>query len=232
MSDQAGTELADLNSFIRDTVSRHWVANSSPLLLTALGQLLRSARPQFVHFVRDGLKNYLTQSNIVTVVTDSTNPGKVGAIPIEVKKEGDDAFRQAPKGSNPRLDRTFWAAFTTPILGKRFVVLTSDDPPSFQIQDRSDGTDREGYEISPQDIARSGSEPVVASEVWSKILAWLTRNRLPLATFKPLPKLDSRVEDRRDSVEEVARALARLSPQEQSRITIPLDLVAKMLAKP
>lgn len=222
-----------LNKVIVDRVNMHWSDHSTALLLAALGTNLRDFR----HLIPNGLHSFLLEHPIVQIVRHPDMSIKVGAVPLGTVMPPDirSLFNSSQKTSRNRsLAQDFWNAFHLPLEGRRrFVIIT---PSGFEIQNLPSGTPSgTHYEIDQDDLASvDGPAPVtdLVSKKWQKINAWLDRNKLDARTFASAsysprppdstPRVLSNIE---------VGVFSHLEQQDQARILIPLDIVAKLIGK-
>jgi len=237
MSDQ---DFRSIQDFIRTEVDRHWQETRTPLLLTTIGIAVRRAHPQAAVAMKEGLKRFLEQWPVVQLIEEPNVPGKIGAIPLGLTppKDTSEIFKSSAKPAHPgiSLEPTFWRAFHTPLQGRRFVIVSPDRRRFIKVVDSDNGglPDTNALEILPSDVAPASNEPLAdkVSETWRRITNWVERNSLSLSVFRKVSEKEGPgLESRYATSHEIAEALTRLDPQEQARIFVPLDLVAKMIAR-
>jgi hypothetical protein len=225
-------------------VSEHWDRTHRALLLSKLGGDLRSEFPNNSLLKERGLKSLLDIWPIVQVVKHPRIPEKIGAVPKSATLPGvvSELF-EYPRQTDARRKHTifyreFWRAFHTPIYGRRFVILPSGDQPGLQIVDRNDEPPSEEptFEILQSDVV---SLPLSAPmnekthATLASIEKWLKRNGLPEEFFieqtvRPGVVMSS---PRSEGLPAFAAGLAKLTPSEQARIFVPLDIVLRMISK-
>ncbi len=224
-------KLQVVQDFIRDKVSAHWRQTGTALLLTLIGAALKTDCPESEEVITKGLKRFLTEWQIVRIVEQG--PGKAGAVPLDVASTNlSELFPVVSKPIRAALDPGFWRAFRTPIEGRRFVLLSPDRNHLTGIVDVKHGDVPEAlhYEILQTDIFNpvDYSTDHVA-ETWKRIGDWVRRHNLALPMFRRRRPLEDRI-TQEPAPSSIAEALARLDAQDMARISIPLDLVAKMFS--
>ncbi len=232
-ADERETELAAL---ITKLVQENWETRRKPLLLATLGLILRRDHRELIAPLTDTLQRFIERTRCAEIVRHPRQDQKVGALPIgtPVPLNVAELFEDGVHARRPKLIRSFWEAFHIPIEGRRFVLVDpvrvieggTLPPPRVTV-----------YEILPNDIVnpipQTRAEQVAAT--WDKVMAWLARNGLTMDKFVLSAVTDRQyASTHREVASQVERAdltgpLSRLSPQEQARIFIPLDIVLKLL---
>lgn len=244
-------DRAKIRTIISDMVREHWESTNKAMLLSAIGSRLRQAFPSAPLVLSDGLRAFLDSWPVVKIVTHPEIREKVGAVPLDVaipenaatlfsERQFASVAREAAPVEilRPRYRPEFWRAFHTPIVGRRFVLSPDGENPHVRIVDLPNGAEEPdgGIEILSSDVSLLPAQASLTDKVQGtsqKIRAWLARNNLSPQPFVSLihpassQPLSLRYPDPRASF---ALALARLDPSDQSRIFIPLDIVAKMIA--
>jgi hypothetical protein len=239
-------ELVKIREQIVALVQQHWDATHKALLLSSLGVRLRRLFPNSSFFMQTGLRDFLTTWPIVKVIAHPNSAQKIGAIPLNVPIPTDvgELFyvSDVPRGSHPIFFKPFWRAFHTPVRERRFVVPPSADQGEPQVLEAEPPEGTTAYEILPSDVTSlPAATPLVEKvhAVLEKIGAWLARHGLSESLFVDqgntrrgayaAPTIRGEVDTSRNDFLPIARALARLSPSDQARITVPLDVVIRMI---
>jgi hypothetical protein len=137
----------------------------------------------------------------------------------------------------------FWRAFHVPIEGRRFVVFPASNDGRPQIVDLPAGAppEEKHYEITQADVTSSvGMLPDRVKATAQRIQNWLDRNELQadpflsVATTKPgsLRSLTKRSAEPFTQDHRIAHAFSKLDSSDLARISVPLDIVLKLLASP
>ncbi|UFX45235.1 hypothetical protein HAP47_0000390 [Bradyrhizobium sp. 41S5] len=236
MTDADGRE-AQVNAFIEKCVQENWRERSQALLLSYLGMNLKNVFPESDKILGRSLRRYIETWPIVTMVVHPTQREKIGLIPLGVPVPSDvSSLFAEKKDSAPRVraDHTiyrqdFWNLFLTQLNARKFVVVTGDQ--NFLIAESLPQNPVEGtsYEVIPDDVVVTAPNTPTyerAKLARDKIDAWLLRNRLDKRIFEahrtPLRHPDEFVGNPLD-------AFSSLDPVDQARISIPLDIVLKLL---
>lgn len=243
--DQGVDERSQIRDFIGKLVEEHWSQTHKAMLLSQLGLQVKRAFPDSPAMLSTGLLNFLTAWPAVQMVHHPHIKEKIGAIPLNVPIPSDISTvfseKQFSSADEPRFGRPsvryisdFWKAFYTPIVGRRFVKLPTPDDPHVRIIDHPDGKEEpNSYEILSSDVDISVGpldEKVPATA--RRIESWLQRHGLSASSFiadLPAPSYGRHSGALLHAASPIGVALARLDALDQSRISIPLDLVVKML---
>ncbi|CCV10284.1 hypothetical protein [Mesorhizobium sp. STM 4661] len=236
------SDLQQILGFIKASVDDYWASAGIPLLLSSLGWSIRQKIDNSDVVFENGLKRFLLDHPVVQVVTHPTVIQKVGAVPLGITLPEDisELFRDSDRspvntvGTKPRMySQDFWNSFVYGFPNKRFVIL---DPHSdtWRISETDITTEgQKAYEIIHSDIValpRETPMSVKVPAVHGAISNWLARNGLNRETF------ENRLAGRTTAKGEQPRltleaAFSKLDPVDLSRISIPLDLVQKILSR-
>ena len=238
MPDHTQARIDELRVFIQGEIQRNWAENGGPLLLSDLGNIVRKQRPELTDVFPDGLRRFLANWNIAQFVEHPTQEQKIGAIPLGVAMSASSlsAFEQKRSPRHPKLLRSFWSAFHSPPSERRFVVLGGDIPVRIIEAPAQPPETIRAFEILPTDIVDQTLTllPEKVKATWTKIEQWIQRNQLDIGIFEERGM--SRLHPIRDLERQIspldfAEAFSMLTPQDQARIFIPLDIVGKMLSQ-
>jgi hypothetical protein len=223
----------ELEAFIRNEVATFWAANRKAMLLSSLGLVLRRDRPELLATAENGLQRFIERTAIAQIVRHPSQAQKIGAVPLTVPLPDDinELFTSTEHGASrrPRLVKEFWDAFHTPFVGSRYVIF---DDGRVSIVEGQAPEAMPSYEITHADVVEPTSATLneKIGATWDKIVAWLARNKLDIAAVTVRNQQGAAFEGRWSPARNsLARRLACLSPADQARISIPLDLVAKLL---
>ena len=225
----SSSPLQDLDQRIVSLVQQSWEEHQMPLLLSRLGaqdggEIARLAKQEafsLAGYLRDRL------ADDVRVIQHSSKPVVVGAVPADVEGEASDfdAWLERTHGQSvgmpPRFHPAFWAAFRVPLdeTKRRYMGLVQ--PLRFVDAYPEDRPEGEGYAEIEWEYIDSELEP---SEVQHNVDDWLEANGLEAAPFLATGRPASRA----SSEDLLSRLLAALDPDEQKRLAMPLDIVAKL----
>jgi hypothetical protein len=233
-----GSTIDDLKKEIVRSIRQHWDENNqTAMLLTSLGIQIRKSFPNAEALMPNGLINFINTNNLAQVIKDPDNPGKTGAIPIDVHCPEDvkplfTATR--PRHSKASLSQDFWDAFHLPLTGRRFVINSG---AGFSVQDLSAGEPNaeKWHEIKQEDIAPYDGSPLpeLVRKKWEKINGWVAKNGLTIDMFanryKPPPRQPGEI-NLPIKPSSGLGLFSTLEQQDQARILIPLDIVNKILS--
>ncbi|TPI34699.1 hypothetical protein FJ414_18975 [Mesorhizobium sp. B3-1-6] len=238
MSDESDLQI--ILDFIKNLVDNYWNDTGNPLLLSSLGWSIRQRFDNSDVVFENGLKRFLLDHPVVQVVTDPIIAQKVGAVPLGVALPEDvsELFRDAErsvvtKEKKPRLySQDFWNLFVYGFSNKRFVIVDYRSN-TWRISETDATTEgQKAYEIVQSDVValpRETPMSVKVPAVHDAISKWLTRNGLNREMFENrLTKQPTAKEEQTSLTLEAA--FSKLDPVDLSRISIPLDLVRKMLS--
>ncbi|TPN25676.1 hypothetical protein FKO01_26935 [Mesorhizobium sp. B2-3-3] len=234
-------DIEPILTFIKTAVETHWKNASNPLLLSSLGWSIRQNFENSEKIFENGLKRFLSDHPVAQVVTHPKILQKVGAIPFGVSIPADPSAlfgednraKKPPSERKPRVyAQEFWNSFIYEFQDKRFIIIDSASG-NWHVSDHDaiSGTQK-AYEIKRSDILslpRETPMSVKVPAVHSAIADWLTRNELSRELFenRVSHEISKRVDTVRTTLES---AFSRLDSVDLSRISIPLDLVQKMLS--
>ncbi|MBF7015656.1 hypothetical protein QUC32_28700 (plasmid) [Novosphingobium resinovorum] len=229
-------ELKLAEKLIIDAVEEHWNKNQRAFLLSTLGSILKRQFGDTSALFPKGLKDFLREWPVVALVQHPDVQEKTGLIPATVPIP-DDISALFAKG-HPHLSepnrvsyvQAFWDAFHTPIEAPRFVSIKTGG--FFEIVDGKPDANDVNYEITAADIAPTNFQQPMAEKVAAtqeKISAWLARHSLDHSTFarKRSPR-DNRIVS--SSTDMLKQVFSKLSHHDQARISIPLDIVLKLIS--
>jgi hypothetical protein len=231
-------ELDDLSAYLKDLVDSYWNSNRAALLLADLGTKIRREHPEYVGSLTEGLNKYIVRTGVAKAVRHPTLDQKVGLVPIDLPLPEDlsELFRPRSKPKHPKLLRDFWIAFQSPVRETRFVVIKKDN--RIEVRDsfsRSEGED--AHEILKSDVVTSfyPTPQDKTKATWEKIESWIKREGLDLSLFEEASQPMSSHSHSPRAEQAVhsgnwLQVFSRLDQQDLSRISIPLDIVAKLLS--
>jgi hypothetical protein len=236
-------EREQLRNQIKEMVNRHWASTQRALLLSHMGGPIKRGFPNAASIMQVSLREFLRSCPGVQLVEHPHIREKIGAVPFGAKipENVAEVFAESGSGgsgghgsSGPYYFPAFWRAFFTPINDKRFVIPATSTHP-LRIVDGETPEGEQAYEILESDLSLLPQEAPMFERVRSvsvKIKDWLARNGLSDQPFRDRP-----YDPKAGSQPGVARptptlteALADLHPSEQARISIPLDIVIRMLS--
>jgi len=238
----SGTDWRDV---LKDKVQEFWDAGRRALVLSRVPALLKDAgidiepllagrklRPFLASECGEGLQ----------LVQSEKNPIIWGLLPATVNATPPyDQYLYRPTGERPRrFAPAVWRAFVTPIEAGRRRWLT--DEPSVHFSDLpEDEAPTAAHEVERRFVVDAvGDSEVDRALVISRIGEWAAEQKLDPTRFElgrrkpPLPQPDgARTRTRTDSAPNALdQFLGLLLPSELTRISIPLDVVARLRSTP
>ena len=228
------TQSADIGERIVQLVEECWQEHQMPLLLSRLGTQDDGRIAEVVRQQAGGLADYLrtSLSDRVRVVQHSTKSMVIGAIPRHAAATLDGAYDAILEKTFSRTESSylrflpaFWTAFRKPLAegSRRYVSLR--EPIHFL--DTSSTPQLEEYaEIQRRCIVGFDAD---TAEVLQSLEKWLTSNDLDIAHFVSTRKMEKNRPPSNDLLDRLLRALG---PDDLKRISMPLDVVAKLRREP
>jgi hypothetical protein len=235
--DHAELETA-IHDFVVAAVNDHWKATGLAILLSDLGTKIRGEFPGSGEFLKVGLKNLLVRWPSVKQVTFPGVAERTGAIPSDatVPDNLEKIFRKRAVGASPSQPRAyiddFWNAFFKPIENRRFVVIDGVENVSV-LDDVSAPQSGRCFEVLADDLVGPVIGVPIHERVASthiKIDAWLERNSLSNELFLKGKRYVGEREGfySRRKVDKLFAVFGGLTPEDQGRIAIPLDILFKI----
>ncbi len=230
MNDTTTEAGEQLKRDIVKLTTEYWAANERAMLLALLGKELSKRYPLRDALRGQGLGTYLSSVTGVRIIRHPTNPVVVGAIPDTApRKDAIDYFAvesAAPQIVSPLYDKGLWFAFSHPISEGHIRTVSLD--PAITYRDAPiTSTASPGSLIVPREfVVPKGSLP--ASErnqlIQAHIKSWLEQNGIEEARVIARP---SQAPQKSSSLMEAL--ISELSHEEQTRVMLPLDVVAKLI---
>ena len=228
-----GPQPIDIDARIVELVQQCWREHQMPLLLSRLGTQEDGRIAEVARQQAGGLADYLRTrlSGRVRVIQHSTKSMVIGAIPSDIAADLDGDFDpllektySRSESSFLRFRPAFWTAFRKPLHeeSRRYISLT--EPVHFLDRPSMEGL--EGYaEIQRPYIVGFNAD---TAEVLRSLKKWLAENGLDIALFASRASDDGRP----PSADLLDRLLRALDPDDLKRISMPLDVVAKLRREP
>ncbi|MEG3143759.1 hypothetical protein U1839_03755 [Sphingomonas sp. RT2P30] len=228
-----------VHDFIVSAVKTAWDdtqdGSHKAMLLSALGTKLKNEFANYSTEFPKGIKEFLRTWPVVQMVQHPEIVEKIGLVPSGELLPDDLAslFQKAGErrssGSPISYDQDFWNAFFKPIHSTRHVVIGENG--QLQILNDVAPAPRGAYEITKNDIVAPDqvmpmSEKVAATR--ERIDNWLAKNNLGASRF--LRKHVARATISHDRIASLKHAFENISDGDRSRITIPLDIILKILS--
>lgn len=224
------------NNFIETAVKEHWDSYTRALLMSNLGVFLKKNVPESDSVIKTGIKKYLQQWPIVQEVQFPGIKEKIGLVPLGVDLPDDVTELFAKKNANPFefrrpvYQQDFWRAFFRPLESVRFVVIKNDDDIAI-VEGKQLEQDSGAYEVLSSDIVSTSAGSKLAEKVEAthqKIDAWLDRYSLKPSLFLK-KRMMKNTKEGEGKLFMLREAFYDLSPEEQSRISIPVDILLKLI---
>jgi hypothetical protein len=229
----------DVKQLISNVVAQHWDANGSGILLSTLGQIVKSKHPTALIDVK--LAQFLDQelAGIVKRISSPENPIVQVALPSSVLTDGDvarffpTAANKAAKEEIPRYAHAFWAAFYKPLQSDHRRWLSISPTVAFRDTNTTEAPSGFPFEVQRQVIVDETThpDPTTRSKVIvANIKPWLNGHGISVQEALETPAYrssglhDTKV--RGSSL--LDDLLATLSDADLKRIAMPLDIVAKL----
>ncbi len=219
---------------IKEYVLQHWAESRNALLLSKIGARLRQDEPHSVEIIGKSLRLFIDAIPEIAVIQHPNIRERVGAIPADVvglHPPEELLAQSAPGTARPSLRRDFWEAFYRPINGRRFVLLHKNDVGGFSIDDfdAPPQTSEISVEILASDLISVSREINRTDAIWEKIRAWCQRNNLKIDLFVLKSHTPSSSFQSSKSSTLLLKAIENLSVEDQKRISIPLDILIKII---
>ena len=245
------TQIEDrksLASSISEIVQDNWNTNHSAILISAIGIKLRRAYPNFLDLVPHGLKRFIETNAAAQAISYPGIPEKIGLIPMNVTVPSDikELFkdREINEANVFSVASALWKSFHTDISGKRYVLLNNVDH-KFRVVDSLEdkSADEITYEISEDDLSVVSTHASIEEKTTAtrkKVQAWLDKNGLTDRMFTNQTHRGKYIYTRGNSGSEIDKKVkndseilvgnwSKLDEKDLARISIPLDLLIKMM---
>ncbi|MEJ8307993.1 hypothetical protein [Agrobacterium larrymoorei] len=234
----------DLAAFVEERCSRHWNNTRQALLLTTLGtEALASMDDKTLLKRLGGIKSFIDNNvKSLRVITHKSSVGKHGVVPADadIPENTDFLFtaNSGPLNHQSSVQLSYhpglWKAFKNPVKPGCARVWSFSTPHSYTDIPMGQPIPEKSIEIPERFVIGIDGPlgPVNAATLRDNIRKFIAERDLEESSLisKPTPRSDgseASLESTGQSVD-FATALARLSKLDQSRISIPLDIVMEM----
>lgn len=231
--------MSDWIGVVKDLATRRWATTGKALLLAQIPGLLKESGINLAD-VLSGRKLKeaieLEAAGTVRFVRD----GLVwGVVPAEASvTPGQDLFsteRPEHHSNIPKFRRSVWAAFVRDIETGRKRFITAPEF-NFSDVDASAMPPPNAIEVAPEYIVQSDmlTQRVSPEAVAASIERWCSATRIQFEDLLAVKSEIGRADDadrRSTGSASLARAFSSLSEEDLRRITVPMDIVVKMLRK-
>ena len=222
----------DTQRLIDETVNHvdaFWREHDVPMLLSMLGNIDRGRISREAKRHSDGLREFLEQvvGDRVIVVQHSKNPTVVGVVTrteqtIAIQDWNPLLEKTGNKTTLPRLHPALWAAFRKPIGEGMERYVDRGEPLRF--------TDVGGGE-EIKNALRVDRKFIAGPEAWPEVvyenaMAWLRENQLETSSFET--EREARGTTKLPPNDLLGKLILALEPGDLERISIPMDVVAKL----
>lgn len=230
-------ESSKIREKIRDVTTEYWLEYQKPLFLTQIKSVLKRNGMDVERLLAGKkLKQFLEEDTtagyrIVKPPTDATGQ-RWALVPENVDPSAAFATWEESKtsnhagGSSPSIiwfNRRIFAAFVKTLAEGHRRYIRLDAPPSFD--DLPDGTPcPPGSKEIDRRYIKQGDAPLDNQIVANQLRAWASEEDVPLSEL--IAKKQEPLDRGRDRL---ADALRSLDKTELARISVPLDLVLKLL---
>ena len=221
-----------LQQLINETVQHvhtYWQQHKSPLLLSALGSVDSGRISREAKHYAESLRGFLEfeVGDRILVVQHSKRPTIIGVVPRNEDTNGIKDWdtlldETSAKPTQPRIHPALWAAFRKPIAGTLDRYVIADDSVRFIDVEHGEKVP-EGIRLDQTSIVGPDALPATVYEAAS---AWLLDNDLDISHFRP--EATSRSTAKLPSNDLLGRLILALDPQDLQKISIPMEIVAKL----
>lgn len=223
----------DFKTHVRDLVESYFRDKGQGLLLSRLGQSLRSQGVDLqAALAGRKLSEVIEQDlgDVISLTTSLVDPKILSAVP-----KGEHLAPVTPpkpppapdQPSIPRISPTVWAAFTKPLPDGHVRILELA-PPSFSDIPEAKG-DLLQRCIQPKDLTTRDSGVSKSSyelEVFQKISAWLTAQGIELREITANTVSMRHAHSKKSLFHQLYE---RLSEEQRKRVSLPIDVVESLL---
>jgi len=237
MPDQDSLETTTAK-LIEDYVQKHWEDKGSVHYLSNIGSRLKREFPESQKVITDGLAEFIRRNPVVKVVQHPKISQKIGAVPlyVNVPEQIEELFAKKASSSSSSdrrwgsYEQAFWDAFIQPIDGEvRYVCV---DEAGVDVSD-TQPTEIKGkcYEIRAEDQTKELTGVAISERVAATheaINTWLEKNALEQETFSARKQNGNRRVGGR--MDEFFDLFEGLSEEDLARISIPLDIIFKLIS--
>ncbi len=230
------TPVPSLKEFVHQRVHEHWTDKSKPVLLARLGQAAIAAGinlrvalgdRKFADFINEELRGD------IQVEPSTESPPHLQARPVGLTNDAAAAEDEGAKHET-RLHRALWLAFSRPIspgysrrLQLEPVVRFWDlQPPMTEVAGRLPIESR--YIAPPEEALSPQRRDDVVME---NIRRWMRDNALDISKFEAGTAHVAAIDPRRATRNPLLQFMAALDAGELRRVSLPLDIIAKLLKK-
>ncbi|MCE8005410.1 hypothetical protein [Aestuariivita sp.] len=222
---------------LNELVAERWAAVGKPVFLSQARPLLKKSGldlPSEAHSI--GVKDYLEihASDFFQIVRPTDDPKDVAWALAPKHLSRDEVFKKyeeekrSPTNSAeaPRFHKAIWSAFHIPKQDQTERYLNLTGKPSF-LNVESGNEAPEGWSHIPAQYLHSGNDQVDRDVTEKNLRRWFEDNQADIDKTVVI----QRKEAQRGSQNDFFLAMSRLSERDLSRISVPLDLVVKLLGK-
>ena len=224
--------INEVKTQISQMVASFWADKQRPMLLSRLGSIEHAQIAKNVKELGFTLRGFITEqmSDELNLVIHSSKKILIGVFPKKIGSINQAELDLLLEGNSsktsgiPRFHKTYWAAFKADLKTsqRRFVFIS--DEPSFLDVDSANPAPAEGIEVERSSLVSSNSSS--DEDVYKQMMAWSKSNEIDLDRLKLgfYSKENSKGGSLMESV------LGALDSSDLQRISIPLDIVQKLLS--
>lgn len=224
--------LPPFKDFVLNAVREQWVEQKKPLLLSRIGQLAVGHGYDLQETLNGRkLAQFIQQELGDDLELD--NPGSSATL-LQARPKDENALASAITRSDqsvPKLNRGIWLAFSRPIAEgyerrlqlEPHIRFWDQLPPFSEVPGR--------LPVPTQYIAKPQIEMATHSRaevVMENIHRWMRENQLDISKFEVGAQ---RTNPRLSQYNPLMLLIASLDESEQKRVSLPLDVIAKLLKK-
>ena len=214
-----------------ERVDAFWREHKVPMLLSTLGSIEHGRFSREVKRLGHGLRQFLEAlvGDRVMVVVHSMKPTVVGVVPRNEETGGIQDWNllldsTGTKSSQRRLHPALWAAFRKPLGDAMERYVQADE--SVRFTDVAQGQEIQGgIQVDRQFIVGFDVSPEM---VYENAVTWLDNNQLDISKFEFDPEPRSKTNFILPSNDLLGSLILALDPQDLQKISIPMEVVAKL----
>ncbi|NII74838.1 hypothetical protein FHW84_003434 [Dyella sp. SG562] len=229
----------DVRQKILSIVSLHWETNGAPLLLSRLGQLLRTGGVDLTATfgstkMVDALRLELDENLIVKtlpenptiVVVAPRNAGAAANVAIQALDQSPPKNDDSP--AIPRYNKAIWAAFSWPIKPGQ-VRTVSLEPVAFKDVDANLAISAATKKISPALVVTrtANQDPKEHQRLVAQAITKWAKDSGVAESELLASNIAKKSANAGDSL--LSRMIEALSPDQLQRVALPLDVVDRLL---
>ncbi|WP_146042183.1 hypothetical protein [Chromobacterium sinusclupearum] len=227
-----------LKNFIRESANDR-AKSGAYLLLSQLGQSIKNHGDQF----QDVLNGITISSFIRSELSEefkieAPKPGSIARMIIPISDKNITTIEKTEKNNQkkisiPEFNKVIWSAFTNEIPNSKRRYLKISQKPFYIDRDRTEPQEDSLISISPEFIIRRNEgieNDQFKEKVANSIESWCQKNGIPYSS-----SFNKKIENKNKYTNNLAtdsilnQLVKKLSYDDMRRISIPLDIVMKLI---